>query len=423
MSIRGGQIMHLGGNQTVLDRLQSAGIGDINIGTDVVHEVGNPNNVDKIQQDPDFTFSMESFDVSTEVEALLCGVLDGGPVLADGTMWRFSDMKSMHVSSPWKTEASGSAGVVDSGVLLPNYTTTRAQYRFGVTDNAGETFDLAGSAYYMAPANPAVEMKSGNGATKSFATASAAVRHRVGGYSSSSLAYVFGVIVDGDVQVEGADYTVTTPGSTAAETATILFGTAPANGADITIAYFANTAPYFPDTTAIHPAPTVKPAAVRGRDIKIMLHIPAGGYEASGTVTLNGIQSVTLEGSKTTEIEREMGTVLPIGRTVTSQDVTGDIGLHPATSAHLFTMLRRITGVASGEVISVLNEYPVGLEVQILNPRNRASVLKTLFVKDAKIQIPGVPARAAAITDFTLRYESQSGEFYVFKGAASSFPS
>lgn len=421
MAIRAGQILHLGGNNVVIDRLQSAGLGDINIGSDIIRETGNPNNVDKVLQDPDFTFTMESFDVSTEVEALLAGNTDGGPALADGTFWAFSDLKCMHIASPWKDESSGSAGVVDSGVLLPNYYTSRASYRFGVNDNAGETFELAGSQIYMALFNPTVEQITSTGAS-SYVAAASAVRHRVGGYASNDFEYVHGVIVNGEIQIEGSDYTVTTPGSGQEELATVAFaaGSVPTAGAKITLAYFNNATPSFPDTTAIHPSPTVKPAAVRGRDIEVYVHVPASGAEASGSYKISGVQSVTLEGTRTTEQEREMGTLLPISRTVTQQDVTGDMGLHPNTQQHLFTLLRRITGVASGESVSVLNEYPVGLEVRILNPKDRSLTLKTLWVPDAKFQIPGTPARAGAVTDFTLRYESQRGDFYVYKGTSAT---
>jgi hypothetical protein len=423
MAVRAGQILHLGGDQTVIDRLQSAGLGDINIGVDQIRETGNPGTVDKVQQDPDFTFSMESFDVSTEIEALLAGEVDGGSALPIGTAWRFSDLKCIHITSPWKDEASGSAGTIDSGVLLPNYYVQRASYRFGVNDNAGETFELAGSQIQMAEFNPTIEVVTGDGAEDTFVLAASAVRHRVGGYESGEVKYLHGVIVDNEIMIEGSDYAVTHAGSGATTGVTVEFTEAPANGADIQFAYFDTATPSYPVNTATHTSPTVKPAAVRGRDIRVRLHVPDGGAEASGAVTLNGIQSVTVEGTRTTEQEREMGTLLPISRTVTQQDVNGEVGVHPSTQDHLFTLLRRITGVAANESISIINDFPVGLEVQILNPRDRSEVLKTIWVPDAKFQIPGTPARAGAVVDFTMRWESSSGDFWVIKGEDATLPS
>jgi hypothetical protein len=108
---------------------------------------------------------------------------------------------------------------------------------------------------------------------------------------------------------------------------------------------------------------------------------------------------------------------------VTQQDVNGEVGVHPSTQDHLFTLLRRITGVAANESISIINDFPVGLEVQILNPRDRSEVLKTIWVPDAKFQIPGTPARAGAVVDFTMRWESSSGDFWVIKGEDATLPS
>ena len=68
MSIRAGSIIHVGGNN-VIDRIQSAGLGDVRVPTEVIREVGNREVVDKIQTEADFTFTLESFDTSTELEA------------------------------------------------------------------------------------------------------------------------------------------------------------------------------------------------------------------------------------------------------------------------------------------------------------------------------------------------------------------
>jgi hypothetical protein len=413
MALRGGQILHLGGSATIVDRLQSAG-ADVNIGTDI-RETGNYLNVDKVTQDPEITFSMEGFDVSTEIEALMNGDTTGGSADPDGTEYLFSETKSIHIISPWKEEATGSAGTVDGGVVYPGYACTRASYRFGVSDNAGETFELSGSDEYYARFVPVNEEFTAGGASATFTTTSSAVLHRVGGYSSNENKYVLGVLLDSVIQVEGSDFTVTPSAGGNAEIATVTFTTIPTAGQKVQLAYFSATAvASFPNT--INPTTLVKPGAVRGRDIRVSLVLPASGYEASGTVRLPGIQSVTADASKTTTQEREMGTLLPIGRTTESIDVTGDMGVHPAGQTAFFRLLRQMTGVASAEAVGVLNDFPVGLKIEILNPKDRTEILKTLFVEDAKFQVPGTPARAGAVVDFTIRWESKSGELHVFKG-------
>jgi hypothetical protein len=416
MAIRGGQILHLGGSATVIDRLQSVG-ADVNIGSDTIREVGNYLNVDKVKQDPEVTFTMESFDVSTEAEALLSGRLDESNADADGTEYLFSEMGALNIISPWKDEAAGSAGTIDGGVVLPGYFTTRASYRFGVDDNAGVTFELSGSDQYLARFVPQNERFTASAtASGAYTTTASAVLHRVGGYDSGEQKYVLGVVVNGQVQIDGSDFTVTPSAGGGAEIATVTFADPPADGASIEVAYFASAvAAAFPQT--IHPDTVVKPGAVRGRDIKAYLHLPASGYEASGRVRLPGIQSVTVDAQKTTTLEREMGTLLPIGRTVESVDVTGDMGVHPAGQTAFFKLMRQITGVDAAEVVGILNDFPVGLEIEILNPKDRSQTLKTLFVEDAKFQVPGTPARAGAVVDFTITWESAEGELAIYKAA------
>ena len=87
-------------------------------------------------------------------------------------------------------------------------------------------------------------------------------------------------------------------------------------------------------------------------------------------------------------------------------------------SAHRRTVrLSKVTGVAQSEVIGFLNQNSVPLTVEIQNPKNPAQVLKTLRVDDAIFDVPGTPARVNAPTDFSLRWESRSGDYRAIKGA------
>src|SRR5688500_17092014 len=100
MSVRAGEIVHVGGN-SVLNRLQSAGLGDVRVAPEIIREVGNPNIVDKVPGDPDFTFSIETFDVSIEPEAWLAGEHDTGAgepgsAAAAGARYRWKDMRAVN---------------------------------------------------------------------------------------------------------------------------------------------------------------------------------------------------------------------------------------------------------------------------------------------------------------------------------------
>jgi hypothetical protein len=59
MSVHAGDILHVGGNN-VIDRIQSAGLGDVNLPIETIREVGNREVVDKVTGEPDFTFTLES---------------------------------------------------------------------------------------------------------------------------------------------------------------------------------------------------------------------------------------------------------------------------------------------------------------------------------------------------------------------------
>jgi hypothetical protein len=137
MSVHAGEILHVGGNN-VIDRIQSAGLGDVNLPIETIREVGNREVVDKIPGEPDFTFTLESFDVSTDLMAWLTGSKPGtsatsagapGEGDAEGTAYDWLDCVFVNVPSPWKDPASGEKGDVEAGHLIPGYYPTRLRHR------------------------------------------------------------------------------------------------------------------------------------------------------------------------------------------------------------------------------------------------------------------------------------------------------
>jgi hypothetical protein len=415
MSIHAGSILHLGGNN-VIDRIQSAGLGDVRIPTEVIREVGNREVVDKVPGDPDFTFTLESLDVSTELEAWLAGKVGAGtgsaqgPGDADpaGTSYDWLDCSYVNVPSPWKDPATGSAGVVTAGHLVPGYYPTRIRYRMGVTDNATIEAELAGGSYFYGEATPVEQYETGNGSTTAFATDEAAVGYRQGGAAGTSFRRVFGVIVGDELMVPGVDYTETgAPGGAAAGTVTVQFTNAPASGASVKFCYFTDAAHSYPQP--VHASTVVKPGSVRGRNVCVAVGSPLA--------KLGNVQSFELEATVDGEIEREFCNEEPVGRTINGRDCNGEVVVRSKNEDAFFDMLSRITGVARGEVIGFLNLNQIPLRIEIQNPKNTAEILKTLYVEDAIFQIPGTPARVNAPTDFSMRWESRRGSYRAFKGA------
>lgn len=415
MSVHAGNILHIGGNN-IVDRIQSAGLGNVAIPTDTVREVGNREVVDHVTGDPDFTFSLDSFDVSVELEAMLNGKVaasqasgsGAGAADADGTSYDWLDCRAINIVSPWKDPLTGSAGSVNAGHIIPGYYPTRIAYRFGVTDNAGVTVDLSGGSYYYGAFAPVEEFFTGTGSQTAFVISSAAIGSRNGGVGGSTYRRCFGIMVNGTLQSEGVDYTESGPEDATGVAVTITFTTAPANGADVRIAYFTSVAQAWPDTR--HPAVAVKPAAVRGRNICV--YLGSGGSR----VKLGGVQALTLDATVDGANVREFCNTDPVGRDVNGTDCTGTVTVRSKDAAAFFALLAKITGIPVNEVYGWFNDQTLALTVQIQNPKD-GSVIKTLYVSDAKFQLPGTPARVNAPTDFDLSWSSQRGSYKAIKGS------
>jgi hypothetical protein len=414
-------------------------------------------------------------------------------------------------------EVGTDGGDINAGVLIPAYYPTRLRYRFGVTDNSVQEVELAGGSYYYAETPPVEETWAGNGVLTSFVTSENARAHRQGGAGGTTFTRVFGVIVNGVLQVEGVDYTQSVPGgpnSVAPALVTITFTTPPPNGAQIRAVYFTEVLKSYPQ--AVNADAILKPGAVRGRNIVVLVgtrgsnevqtvtitSATGGTYTLSflGAVTVNiaydataatvqtalealatvgtgnvlvtgdpggpytvtfvgalgganqplmvaditnltgagaavnivettaggaggnrrrlaGVQTFELEATVEGEVEREMGNEHITGRSITGTDTTGTLGIRPKDKDAFFQLLSDVTGVSRSEVFGYFNQNTVPVEIQIRNPKNPGSILKTIYVPDGLYQPPGTPARVNAATDFSVRFDSNSGTFREYKGA------
>ena len=407
MSIRAGSILHVGG-QNVIDRIQQAGLGNVNLPMETIREVGNREVVDKIVGEPDFTFGIQSLNVSTELMAFLTGhsgsqASGSGPGSGDpeGTEYNWLDCGFVNIASPWKDPVSGSAGVVEAGHLIPGYYPTKYSLNFGVTANAEQKADLSGGSYFYCKAAPREEKFAGTGAAKEFTTTDVTVHYRKGGVEGSTFRDVFGVLVNGSLMLEGRDFTVT--GGNGSQ-AILTFAEAPANNADIRVAYFTSAAKSYPQ--AVHASTQTVPGAVRGRNVEI---------EFEGA-RFPGVQTFTLEASVEGEVEREMGTEDIIGYVVKGTDCKGTVTIRAKDKNAFFNAMNQVTGVSESEVMGWFNDHTGELLVKIQNPKNPGQILKTVKVEDAKFEPPGTPAQVNSATDFQFQWESINGTFSEVKG-------
>lgn len=417
MSIQAGTLIYVGGN-AVIDRLQTAGLGNVKIPIDVVREIGNPQIVDKVPQEPDFTFTMESFDVSTFMEAWLTGQVGDGTIAGapgatdpNGTAYHIDQdhCSFLNVTSPWR-DPSSSASMINAGHMVPGYYPKAVNYQFGVTADATEHVELQGGAFYYNSNPPTEQYATGDGATVTFTTSTPAVPYREGGAGGTVFRSIFGVIVAGQLMAQGSDYTTTPTNTAAPGTASITFVVAPASGAQVKFAYFTTAPKSFPQS--VHASAVVKPAAVRGRNICAYLG------SGSARVLIPGVQSATLQYAVTGTLEHEFCNAEVVGYNITGTDVTGDVTVRSRDRNQLLGLISQVTGVSSAEVLGWLNTNTVVLTIEIHNPKNSGQVLKTLVVTDAIFDPPDTPAKVNTPTDFAFGYQSQSGTYTVYKGAA-----
>lgn len=526
-------------NQFIVDRIQSGGAGNLNIPQERVYELGNFQSVGIVRDVPDLSFSLDVLDVGTQVEALLCGAADPGDETAnplgngtsvDGALYDLSTANTVDIISPFKS-AQGAYNVV-KGVAVPQLSLESAMYKYGLKQNAGETFGLRGDSIYYVPGIPFLVTYAGDASTTAFPfttlsggtvtnevqlvtitgtptggtfsltfngqnttdiaynasastvraalaalstvngnanvgvtgsaggpytvtfqgtlagtdvaqmTASAAnltggtspavtVTTSTGGLTTAkalkalqytelgSTFYALNVSVDGVRQNKDTDYTDTETGVT--------FATAPAADAKIRIVFGSNkdttdAAIEVDYTQSVNADLSAKPAGIRGRDIKVYI----GGLGDS--FKWHDVQSVEVDWKVNIDADYEFGNSHAVARDfVDAPDVTGTIEIKSITAAALFTKLNQITGVDATDVVGPNSSVTLPIIVQLLNPDSggtshvaRGTVLKTLFVPDARFVIPGYEGRVSQKMTSQLQFTSDKGILQVIKGAPTA---
>lgn len=427
MAIRAGQILHAM-NQFIVDRIQTGGAGNLNIPQERVYELGNFQSVGIVRDVPDLSFTLDVLDVGTQVEALLTGAVrpdnDTDHPLGDGTtpgaVYSLANAIPADIISPFKT-AQGQYSVV-RGVAVPQLTLESAQYQYGLTANAGENFTLRGDSIYYVPGVPFLAVYEGDGTTTAYqfqtADATPVALHALLYTEQGANQYALNVSVNGQRQRRDVDFTDSTTG--------ITFVNAPANGAVIRITFGANeTAASAPISVnypqVVHSDLSVKPAAIRGRDIRVKV----GGLNISHK--WHDVQSFEATWRVNIDNDYEFGDAHAVNRDyIDPPDVTGTIGLKAITVAALFDKLYQITGVPTTDVIGPQSSVTVPIIVELLNPASggtshvaQGAVLKTIFIPDARFTIPGYEGRVSQKLTSDVTYTSDKGLIHIIKGAAT----
>lgn len=413
MAIRAGQILHVSGG-FVIDRIQTGGAGQLNIPQEKVYELGNYQSVGIVRDVPDLTFSLECLETDTEMEALLTGADPTAGVA--GTKYELSKNVPLDIISPWKSPYGDFEAV--RGVAVPGLVLESASYRYGLRENAGETFSLRGDSIYYVPGAPYQDVFDGDGVLTDFTlSAGPALTYTEGGADYFALS----VTVDGVRQYKGTDYTETDT--------TVTFTTAPADGSKISIVYGSTTTDTFAQT--VHQGVAVKPAAIRGKDIDVFFSTAIPGVDLGAGVGVAvevrwpDVQSATIDWRVTLEDDYEFGNSHAVAREATDVPaVTGAIEVKARSVEAMFARLQQITGVPAGKIIGPQSSVSGALRIVLRNPESggtsaqpAGTVLKTHYMPAVRFTMPGYEGRVQQKLTQTLNYESDDGVLEVYQGA------
>lgn len=468
MAVKAGKVLTIG-NNFLVSRLQTTGPGSLNIPTETIREAGNELTVAITREIPDLTFDMESLDTTIDTEAVICNI--DPTTLTDGDMLHFGMAKYLDVVSPWK--AAGTSKTADAGIIWPALTLESASYRFGVGNNATQSFSFRGDSQYGAKKIPYRDVFNGDGTTTAFSFAHTAVKTVETGTNKYGL-NVTVYKADGTCTrlFHGQDFTDTSTGIT------LTAGSLAPAGSTVAVCYFSSASATF--AQSIHPDPEVKPGAVKGQDIDLYVavgkqrtfsgttintdatltgsgftaadvgarlsgtNIPAGATvdtytdathvemseaatsSATAVVTLNpplirweGVQNVEINWRVTLDNDRELGNAHNVSSDYDTPEVSGTITLRPSANDKLFDKIAQATGSNTAEVSNLLASNPLEMRVVIRHP-DTGAVLKTFQVDSARISPPAVQARAGAKVEPQFTWGDDTGYLKLYKGAIAA---
>lgn len=401
MAIRGGSVLHVGNGVTIIDRLQSAGPGDLNIPEEKVYELGNFSAVATVRDIPDIQFSMESFDVSAELEALLTG----GDFESDD-VFDMTKARSIDIASPWKSDKSAADPFkIIASVGLPGLMPESVTWSLGLREFARQTVNLRGDSIFYAPGSIRVETATGTGTGGQTIVSSEPAGLYEGG---QGITRVLAVTV-GDAKLSlGPDYTVSGDTTTPFQTITVTLTNPVAATDTVRLMYFTNAVTEMDES--VHEGVSVKPAAIRGKDIDI--YVGGTGPEHRWT----GVQSTTVNWRATIDRDEEFGNYVAtsIGFDVPTADGTIEILFRDPED--MFRRIRQITGVtATDRAVGPDLAEPLPMYIVLKDGAKGGEVIKVLGLEAARFTVPGYTGRANEKLTQSLTFSDDEGRLKVYK--------
>jgi hypothetical protein len=370
--------------------------------------LGNFHTVATIRDIPDLSFDLESLDVSTEIESLMTFV--DPTAVAAGDEFDFLNAKPLDVISPFKA-AMNNYNIV-TGLVLPYLTLENATYRFGTTANATQAYTLRGSSIYYVQGTPYYEEFTA-AAVGPYAFTHAALPYVQSGVTSHALG-VCEVRADGTYRrlFIGTDFTDTTTGFTltAAPTANGANNTV-TTGSKLRVVYGSTVAATYPQT--VHQDVTVKPAAVRGKDIDVYIGDTA---DPPNFTRLTGVQAFEATWRVTLDNDEEFGNPNYVAQDYDIPEVSGSVTLRSRDPQDLWNKIFLVTNTPANQVAGPLSSVLLPIELRINHPDTGAR-LKTLYIPDARFTPPPVQGRVGQKLETQFTWASDGGTLKVYSGA------
>lgn len=387
----------------IVDRIQTGGASSLNIPEEKIYEVGNFQAVATVRDTPDLTFGLETFDVSTELEALLVAA-DPTTTVPGTTVFDLADAKPLDITSPFKD--GWNIYTASRGIVIPYLTLESSAYRFEITGNATQNHTLRGDSYFFTDGTPYYQEWDGDGATTDFAVDfGPALPYDYQGRTS----YMLGVSVvfaDGTYRrlFLDEDYTNTAAGFT-------LVGADRApTGSMLRAVYASKTVSTFPQT--IHADTTIKPAAVKGKSVDVYIS------DNAATPTLRrwtSVQSAEVNWSVTLDRDEEFGNPQAVSQDHDVPEVTGNVVIRPRDLKELYDRIQLITNTSVDTVSGPLTSVPLEMEIRVSDP-DTGQRMKTLYVPDARFRVPNIEGRVQEKLNPTIEWTSDGGVLKIHDG-------
>ena len=415
MAIRSGQLLFTG-DSLLIDRLQTANINP-NIPLLPIYEIGSEQKLTTLRDIPNLSFDAESYDMSTKFEAIVLGI--DPTTVTGGQQFDFNLQQPLTVASPFRSALN--LYTIINGAIVPHLGLEQVQYRFGVGQDAGQTFTFRGDSIFYTPNVPYEDKFTGDGTTKTFT-----LGHTADPYFNSTLGETQHVL---NVSVYNTDTTFYRLFNGAAfdytdssTTITLNSATAaPAAGSIIRVQYSSVAAETIAASANTADGISVKPAAIRAKDIDVFM-----GTSASTPVFTRwtGVQSFDMTWKVNLDANEEFGNPLVVSQDYVTADCSGTITTRDNTVTQLFQKIYQASNVTPGNVIGALSSTAIPMEIHLNDP-DTGTRLKTLYVPDARFDPPQMNARVNQKLDTPFKFTSDAGLMYVYNGdrpGGSSLP-